>query len=86
LNALKFNTISITEATNLAKVSANTFKGTSDDINQIDLDRKNQLGESGQIKELFDVFSSLPNLRKLHLNTQIFDRITENASKNKQNN
>jgi hypothetical protein len=59
---------------------------STDHINQIDLDGKKQLGKSGQIKELFDVFSSLSNLRKLDLNTQIFDRITENAFKNKQNN
>jgi Leucine-rich repeat (LRR) protein len=42
------------------------------------------LGKDGKIEELFDVFSSLPNLRKLYLSAEKIDKIPENAFKNKQ--
>jgi len=42
-NGFRFNTISITKATNLTKISANAFNGTSDHIIQIDIKGKNQL-------------------------------------------
>jgi hypothetical protein len=69
---------------NLTKISTNAFNGTADDIVELDLSGKSQLGKDGKINELFDVFSSLPNLRKIHLNTETIDKIPENAFKNKQ--
>jgi hypothetical protein len=83
-NGIRFNYIKIDEAMNLTKISANAFNGTADDIVEFDLIGKNQLGKDGKIKELFDVFSSLPNLRIINLNAKIIDKIPENAFKNKQ--
>jgi hypothetical protein len=83
-NGIRFNYIRIEEAINLTKISANAFNGTVDDIVGFDLRGKNQLGKDGKIKELFDVFSSLPNLRRINLDTETIDKIPENAFKNKQ--
>ncbi len=59
-NGIRFNNIKIDEAMNLTKISANAFNRTANDIVGFDLSGKNQLGKDGKIKELFDVFSSLP--------------------------
>jgi hypothetical protein len=83
-NGIRFNYIKIEEAMNLTKIGANAFNGTADDIVELYLIGKNQLGKDGKIKELFDVFSSLPNLRKLQLSIETIDEIPENAFKNKQ--
>jgi hypothetical protein len=83
-NGIRFNNIKIDEAMNLTKISANAFNGTADDIVEFDLNGKNQLGKDGKVKELFDVLSSLPNLRKLQLSIETINKIPENAFKNKQ--
>jgi hypothetical protein len=83
-NGIRFNNIIIDEAMNLTKISTNAFNGTADDILELNLIGKNQLGKDGKIEELFDVFSSLPNLIKIHLNIETIDKIPENAFKNKQ--
>jgi hypothetical protein len=83
-NGIRFNIIKIEEAMNLTKISTNAFNGTADDILELNLIGKNQLGKDGKIEELFDVFSSLPNLRRIHLNIETIDKIPENAFKNEQ--
>ncbi len=83
-NGIRFNIIKIDEAMNFSKISTNAFNGTANDIVELDFYGKNQLGKDGKIEELFDVLSSLPNLRMLNLNTEKIDKIPENAFKNKQ--
>jgi hypothetical protein len=69
---------------NLTKISTNAFNLTADHFVELDLVGKNQSGKEVKIKELFELFSSLTNFKKLNTNLETFDKIPENAFKNKQ--
>jgi len=84
LNGLKFSKITIREAYNLSRISAKAFNGTEDTLEEFVLDSKNQIGKNGHISELFDAFTSLPNLKIFHLNAYFIDSIAEGLFKNHQ--